>query len=94
VLHWPLEHRSPNTVDSIKSAKIALVINIPTNFRVDELTNGDIIRRTAVDYNVMLITNRQLVMRLMEALSRNNIADLPVKSWHEYEAGREKGTQG
>ncbi|MFC1852166.1 carbamoyl-phosphate synthase (glutamine-hydrolyzing) large subunit [candidate division CSSED10-310 bacterium] len=84
ILHWPLSKGSPKTVDYIKSGKIDLVINIPKNYQEEELTNDYIIRRTAVDYNVMLISNRQLAMRLIEALARKNTDDLPVKSWREY----------
>jgi len=84
VLNWPLERRQPNTVDYIKSGKIDLVINIPKNYQREELTNDYIIRRTAVDYGVPLITNRQLAMRLAEALSRKSLNRLSIKHWGEY----------
>jgi carbamoyl-phosphate synthase large subunit len=84
VLHWPLEEKQPNTVDYIKKGKIDLVVNIPKNYQKEELTNGYIVRRTAVDFGVSLITNRQLAMRLAEALSRLRLEDLQVKSWEEY----------
>jgi len=83
-LHWPLEKKQPNIIDYIKDKQIDLVINIPKNYQKDELTNGYLIRRAAVDYNVMLITNRQIAMRLVEALSRLKIDDLKIKSWEEY----------
>lgn len=84
VLHWPLEKKQPNCVDYIKEGKIDLVINIPKNYLQKELTNDYIIRRTAVDYNVPLITNRQIAMRFAEALSRIHIHQLGIKSWSEY----------
>ena len=84
-LHWPLEEKKPNVIDYIRNGKIDLVINIPKNFQKDELTNGYLIRRAAVDYNVMLITNRQIAMRLVEALTRLKTEDLKIKSWEEYE---------
>jgi carbamoyl-phosphate synthase large subunit len=59
-LHWPLDKKKPNVIDYIKDGKIDLVINIPKNYQKDELTNGYLIRRLAVDYNTMLITNRQI----------------------------------
>lgn len=83
-LEWPLDNRSPNSADYLKSGKIDLVINIPKNFQEEELTNDYIIRRTAVDYKIPLITNRQLAMRLAEALSNKNPFDLEIKSWNEY----------
>ncbi|HGY54959.1 MAG TPA: carbamoyl-phosphate synthase (glutamine-hydrolyzing) large subunit [Caldithrix abyssi] len=84
-LHWPLDEKKPNVIDYIRNGKIDLVINIPKNFQKDELTNGYLIRRAAVDYNVMLITNRQIAMRLVEALTRLKTKDLKIKSWEEYE---------
>ncbi len=83
-LYWPTEDMEPKTTDFIKDRKIDLVINIPKNFQEDELTNDYMIRRTAVDYNVPLITNRQLAMRLAEALTHRTVEDLAIKSWREY----------
>ncbi|MCF8306897.1 MAG: carbamoyl-phosphate synthase (glutamine-hydrolyzing) large subunit [Ignavibacteriales bacterium] len=83
-LKWPLEGGSGNVMDYLKSGKINLVINIPKNFQEDELTNDYIIRRTAVDYKIPLITNRQLAMRLAEALSVVSLDNLEIKSWDEY----------
>jgi carbamoyl-phosphate synthase large subunit len=84
ILNWPLKGGSPNAADYIKQGKIELVINIPKNFQEEELTNDYIIRRTAVDYKIPLITNRQLAMRLGEALSEKSLNDLQIKSWNEY----------
>jgi carbamoyl-phosphate synthase large subunit len=83
-LEWPSSGKSPNAVDYIKSGKIDLVINIPKNFQAEELTNDYIIRRTAVDYKIPLITNRQLAMRLAEALINCDPLKLDAKSWDEY----------
>jgi carbamoyl-phosphate synthase large subunit len=83
-LEWPLDGKSPNVGDYLKSGKIDLVINIPKNFQEEELTNDYIIRRTAVDYKIPLITNRQLAMRLAEALTNKNPFELEIKSWNEY----------
>jgi len=84
VLHWPLDGGSPNAVDYLKEGKIDLVINIPKHFQKEELTNDYIIRRTAVDFGVPLITNRQLAERLTEALERVPIEELKVRSWRMY----------
>ncbi len=83
-LNWPLEQATPNVLDVIRERRVDLVINIPKNYQKEELTNGYLIRRTAVDFNVMLITNRQIAMRLFEALSRNSQLDLKIKHWGEY----------
>ncbi|KAA3615736.1 MAG: carbamoyl-phosphate synthase (glutamine-hydrolyzing) large subunit [Calditrichaeota bacterium] len=84
LLHWPLEDKKPNAIDYIKGGLIDMVINIPKNYQKDELTNGYHIRRAAADFNTMLITNRQLVMRLAEALAKYDSHDLQIKSWNEY----------
>lgn len=85
MLYWPLEQQSPNTVDYIRDGKIDLVINIPKNYQEEELTNDYIIRRSAVDFGVPLITNLQLARRFIEAIARKSPADLQIKSWQEYE---------
>ena len=83
-LYWPSQNKQPNTIEYIKNGIIDLVINIPKNYHSDELTNGYHIRRAAADYGIMLITNRQIVKRLAEALSRKNINELQIKSWDAY----------
>lgn len=83
-LAWPLEGKSQNAAEYIKAGKIDMVINIPKNFQEEELTNDYTIRRTAVDYKVPLITNRQIAMRLAEALVEINLDELEIKSWNEY----------
>jgi carbamoyl-phosphate synthase large subunit len=84
-VRWPLEGGQPNALDCIRERKVDLVINIPKHFQKEELTNDYIIRRTAVDYGVPLITNRQLAERLSEALERVAISELKVRPWSEYQ---------
>jgi carbamoyl-phosphate synthase large subunit len=84
VLHWPLEGTSPNTIEYLSQGKIDLVINIPKNYQEEELTNDYLIRRTAADFSIPLITNIQLAQRFVEALSSKCLADLQIKSWKEY----------
>jgi len=86
-LAWPLDKVSPHAVDFIRDGKVDLVINIPKDDKPDELTNGYMIRRAAVDYNVPLITNRQVAMRFIEAIARLTTKDqILTKSWAEYAA--------
>ncbi len=84
---WPLDEGS-SAVDLLQGGEIDLVINIPSEDKEDELTNGYIIRRAAIDYNVPLITNRQLAERLAEAISavHDDEMTLEVRSWGEYAA--------
>jgi carbamoyl-phosphate synthase large subunit len=84
VLHWPLDRKSPNTVEFIRQGKLDLVINIPKNYQEEELTNDYIIRRNAVDFGVPLITDLQLARRFVETLSRKPLEALHIKSWQNY----------
>lgn len=84
ILEWPLSGKKPNTLDFLKMKKVDLVVNIPKNNQEEELTNDYLIRRTAVDFKIPLITNRQLFMRLAETLESFSIENLEIKSWNEY----------
>ena len=80
----PLDSRHPSVVEAIRHGQIDLVLSIQKDSTAEELTNDYIIRREAVDHDVALITNRQVAMRLAEALARVQINDLAAKSWAEY----------
>ncbi len=84
ILRWPLEGGTPNALDFVRERRVDLVINIPKDYRKEELTNDYIIRRAAVDFGVPLITNLQLAQRLAEALYRVPIDQLAVRSWSTY----------
>jgi carbamoyl-phosphate synthase large subunit len=84
LLHWPDENKHPNTLDYIKNKKIDLVINIPKNLSAGELYNDYHIRRSAIDYNVPLITNARLASAFIYAFCRLTPDDLAIKSWQEY----------
>jgi len=61
-----------------------LVINIPKNLTNRELKNGYQIRRSAIDYNIPLITNSRVASAFIYAISRYQIEDLSIKAWNEY----------
>ncbi|KAI4469316.1 carbamoyltransferase family member [Holotrichia oblita] len=84
VLHWPDTDMKPNTLDYIKEKKIDLVINIPKNLSEIELSNDYTIRRSAVDFNVPLITNARLASAFIHAFCRLDKRDIKIKSWNEY----------
>lgn len=84
---WPLESDAPESaVQRLRNGEIDLVINIPSADKEDELTNGYRIRRAAIDFNVPLITNRQIGERLSESMwaVRKSGVELEIKSWREY----------
>ena len=84
LLFWPLDERKPNILDYIKEKKIDLVVNIPKNNREEELTNGYLIRRTAVDFEVPLITDIKVAKLMVEALEYYRQHGLEIKAWDEY----------
>ncbi|MFP4366971.1 MAG: carbamoyl-phosphate synthase (glutamine-hydrolyzing) large subunit [Bacteroidales bacterium] len=84
LLHWPDEDKQPNTLDYIRNKKIDLVINIPKNLSSGELYNDYNIRRSAIDYNIPLITNARLASAFIYAICRLKPGDLAIKSWQEY----------
>jgi carbamoyl-phosphate synthase large subunit len=84
VAYWPDENKSPNTIDLIKSREVDLVVNIPKDLTDKELNNDYTIRRSAVDYNVPLITNSRLASAFILAFCKMSIDDLAIKSWEEY----------
>jgi carbamoyl-phosphate synthase large subunit len=84
LLHWPSECGAPNTLQYLRERTLDLVINIPKNSAEEELTNDYLIRRTAADFGIPLITNIQLAQRFVEALSKKGLAELQIKSWQEY----------
>ncbi len=85
LLFWPNEKKRPNTIDYIKQGKKDMVINIPKNYENEEITNDYLIRRTAVDFNVPLLTNLKLAQSFITAICKYGLDDLSVKSWDEYE---------
>ena len=84
VAYWPDENKSPNTIELIRSREVDLVVNIPKDLSPNELNNDYSIRRSAVDFNVPLITNSRLASAFILAFCRMNINDLAIKSWDEY----------
>ena len=82
--YWPDENKSPNTIELIKSREVDLVVNIPKDLSDKELNNDYTIRRSAVDYNVPLITNARLASAFILAFCKMSIDDLEIKSWDEY----------
>ncbi len=83
-LHWPDSELKPNTLDYIRQKKIDLVINIPKNLSESELSNDYTIRRSAIDFNIPLITNARLASAFIGAFCRMGREEIKIKSWNEY----------
>ena len=83
---WPNEHDDgfPAALDLIRSHQVELVINIPKNFTRKELSNGYMMRRAAIDFNVPLITNSRLATAYIRAFCAKPLDSISIKSWDEY----------
>ncbi len=84
MLHWPDEAAEPNTLSFLRERKIDLVINIPKNLSRDELNNDYTIRRSAIDFNIPLITNARLASAFIYAICKFKQQDISIKAWDEY----------
>ena len=84
MLFWPDENKTPNVLDYIKAKQFDLVINIPKDLTQGELANDYTIRRSAIDYNIPLITNARLASAFIYAFTKIGIEEISIKSWNEY----------
>jgi carbamoyl-phosphate synthase large subunit len=84
LLYWPDEKETPNTIEYLRKRKIDLVINIPKDHTKNELDNDYTIRRSAIDFNIPLITNSRLAQAFITAFCKKDIEDISIKSWDEY----------
>ena len=83
--YWPSEAgQTPQALDLLHEHKIDMVVNIPKNLTVHELTNGYKVRRAAIDFNVPLITNSRLASAFINAFCTLKLDDIDIKSWNEY----------
>jgi carbamoyl-phosphate synthase large subunit len=77
---------NPNILDYLQDQKIDLVINVPMSTRrtsfTDVLSDGYIIRRQAVEFNVPVITNLELATQLAKVLKQHN--GTTIRSLNEY----------
>lgn len=84
VVLWPDEEGEYNVKDMIAQRKFDLVINIPKNVTQRELANDYVIRRSAIDYNIPLLTNARLASAFIFAFCNIKLEDIKIKSWDEY----------
>ncbi|PJC37310.1 carbamoyl phosphate synthase large subunit [Candidatus Peregrinibacteria bacterium CG_4_9_14_0_2_um_filter_53_11] len=85
VLYKARSNKHPNILDYIAQKKVDLVIDIPKSYSTDEITDGYLVRRRAVDSNIPLVTNLQIARALVETFSRYSVDDLKIKPWSAYQ---------
>ncbi len=89
VLHKVKETmENPNILDYLRDQKIDLVINVPMANKQksysDVITDGYVIRRQAVEFNVPVITNLELASALVRVLQQRDHNDTSIRSLNEY----------
>ena len=84
MVYQPSEEGQPNTLDLIHNKQVDLVINIPKNLTEEELNNGYLVRRNAIDFNIPLFTNARLAAAFIHAFCEISVQNIPIKSWDEY----------
>ena len=87
VLHKIQEEKKPNVLDFLRERKLHLVIAIPDEFDRQALEAEYALRRGAVDFNVPLVTNRQLAKLIISSVSKKALGELEIKHWLEYIEG-------
>jgi carbamoyl-phosphate synthase large subunit len=81
------ERATGNTLSLIQDGGVDCIFNIPTiDPSTDDLSNGFLMRRAAIDHNVQLIANMQLTKTVIMALHDvyTGAYTLEVKAWDEY----------
>lgn len=84
LLHWPDSGQHPNALEYIKNKGIDLVVNIPKDLSSSELDNDYTIRRSAIDYNIPLLTNARLASAFLSGICNVKLEQISIKSWNEY----------
>jgi carbamoyl-phosphate synthase large subunit len=84
MLHKVTSKESPNIAEYLDQKKLDMAIVIPTNYAHDEISEGYLIRRKAIDRNIPLITNVQLAKTFIRSIDKYKIEDLKIKEWEEY----------
>jgi carbamoyl-phosphate synthase large subunit len=85
MVHKISSKKHPNVLDILEDKQVDLVINTPENFSHDEISDGYLIRRKAIDRNIPLLINIQKAKLLAKSLLKyQSEDDLPIFS---YEAG-------
>jgi carbamoyl-phosphate synthase large subunit len=82
--------KSPSVLEIMTSQKnnvssfVDLIVNIPNKYNHAVVTDGYLIRRRSVDFNIPLITNVQIAKILAEALELYDLPRLKIKDVKKY----------
>ena len=82
LVYWPSDaDKKPQALDMLHEKQIDMVVNIPKDLTVHELSNGYKIRRAAIDLNIPLITNSRLASAFIRAFCTVKPEDIDIKPW-------------
>jgi len=78
------QNKEPNLATLIENNKLDMIINIPSKYSHQEVTDGYKIRRKAIDHNIPLITNVQVAALLIDAICSDTYNKLAIEEWAHY----------
>lgn len=84
MLHKIHERKNPSVLEYLENKKIDLAINIPVEYSEEEVLDGFLMRRYAVDHNIPLFTDLKKAELFIKAMTSKNLNNLPIKEWEEY----------
>lgn len=81
------EKSEPNVFTLLSEHQVDLCLNIPRsryNLQQNNITDGFVLRRMAIDHHVPLISNLQSAQMMLKCLIEFHDHAIPVRSWQEY----------
>ncbi|PHJ15068.1 carbamoylphosphate synthetase [Cystoisospora suis] len=79
-----------DALEVIESGKVEMVINVPDSLNSRAISNGYLIRRTAIDCGVLLLTDIKVASLFVEALQKKQTKEAQgrsfweIRSWDTY----------
>jgi len=81
-VHKISDHKEPSATSLVDNAKLGLMISVPS--RIEDNTDGRIMRRLAIDNHIPLLTNAETGRLLMHCLSEPDILPAKPRAWQDY----------
>ncbi len=78
------ENKKPTVVDYITAKKIDLVINVFIPYQENDLGDGYLIRRAAIDFGIPILTNLQTAELFVKSISQKPLSELKSLPWDKY----------
>ena len=81
-VHKISDRKEPSATSLIDNEKLGLMISVPS--RIEDTTDGRIMRRLAIDNHIPLLTNAETGRLLMHCLSEPDILPDKPRAWQDY----------